>query len=251
MQKSVLENIASVNTNLSETPSSTHIQIIDPITHKRTTSSYLKREEVNSVVQSITDSLRKDNKRIVWSYLPKEQILVCTGFYTEHTKTKNGNDYSQTRDWASIGLDAKGEQITKQRIIDEEYLDVDEMLIQYTEVIDQMETDTATRSGTQPQEPIKKEQTMPLNITKTPENMTDVYALKTYVESVINTINKTVKEGLDSVSQETDVAKQIEQIDNVREVLIQKAKFQGMISEIAKTSELIKKIQLNISSYQK
>lgn len=101
--KNILEIIAAINTEISQTKPSCHLQIIDPKTMAITTSSYLRRKSENCVIQSTNVSLRKDNKRIVWSYIPNEHILVCTGFFNEHTKTKSGNSYEKCCEFASAG----------------------------------------------------------------------------------------------------------------------------------------------------
>lgn len=128
----VLETICSVNIDITTMPSLKHLQVIDPITYKVVPSSYMKQEGIQSIVQSIHTYLIKDNKRIVWTYLPEEKVLVCTGVFEEHTKTKAGNNYAKVRDFASVGLNANGEKITLAKIKSENYLDAFDLLVQYT-----------------------------------------------------------------------------------------------------------------------
>ena len=118
MKKSVIDNVYIINTDLNETRASTHIHFIDPTTLERKTSPYIKRENILCIVQSITNTLNKDNKRIIWTYVPGANVYVCTGVFTEHTKTKTGNTYAKVRDFASEGKDANGQTIDLSTVID-------------------------------------------------------------------------------------------------------------------------------------
>ncbi len=259
-QKFILETINSVNTNVPETPSSKHLQIINPATNARTNSPYMKKEFVNCVVQSITDRLYRDNKRIIWAYLPNDKILVCTGVLMEHTKTKSANEYKRLRTLASDCLNDKEELITPQKIMDEKYFDIEDLLNgnvktfvdeQETNELKQEEKIAEIRSGkmleTEHIEQVVDEQEKPINRDNIPKDLTDVFALETYINSVIEIIDRTVKSGLEHATNEKDVVKQIEEIDDVRKVLIQKEKIQNMIPEFTKTDELLKIITTNIN----
>ena len=266
-QKKVLDNINAVNTEVTETVSSTHLQIIKPDTHERTTSSYLKREDGNSIVQSITEPLYKDNKRIVWAYLPTEKMLVCTGVFAEHTKTKNGNSYSATRDYAAVGLDADGKEITMQRIKDEGYLNVSDLLKNGGKEID-FEQKTEIKEA-KPAAAIRPSiSTSVPEQTKTPEikkvdkktfvmpnikikNMVDVHAAKSQIEGLINMINQTVNQNLIAVTNEQDVSVQIKQLDLARDALVQKAKYEIILTEFDKTNDVLKQLQAYTNSHQK
>ncbi len=140
--KSVLDTINSVNTDIADTVSSNNLQIIDPKTGIRTISSYMKKEFINCVIQSISDCWFRDNKRIVWSYLPEDHVLVCTCVYAEHTNTKSKNHYKKIRMLASDCKNAKGEDITLHKILHEKYFDVDDLSGYTQQLTTELQTNT-------------------------------------------------------------------------------------------------------------
>lgn len=127
-QKFVLETINAVNIDITKTPQVKHLQVFDPTTKAIIPLTCIKHEDNSVLVQSISTNLYRDNKRIVWSYIPSERILVCTYVFAEHTKPKNSNMYEKVRKFASDGKDANGKEITLQRILDEKYCDTEDLL---------------------------------------------------------------------------------------------------------------------------
>lgn len=273
---SVLENVAAINTDICETIDSTHVHIINPKTHERTTSSYIKREDKLSLVQGLSSSLQ-DDKRIVWSYIPEDRLIVCVGVLKGHTNTKNKNSYSLMRDNAAKGLDAKGKKITLQKVLEEEYLDVDFLLKQYKEQEKQVEEVSATRAGIVPiladeqpikpivVKPVKKDYVKPETKIEqkaeqqksifqfdTPQDLCEVRVAEAQVNAIIKTLNNAIKQNLeDVVTEEDDVAKQLAQLDAVRDAIVQKAKLQAMISEIGKTDEILQKLRTHLNGHSK
>jgi hypothetical protein len=157
-------------------------------------------------------------------------------------------------------LNDKEELITPQKIMDEKYFDIEDLLNgnvktfvdeQETNELKQEEKIAEIRSGkmleTEHIEQVVDEQEKPINRDNIPKDLTDVFALETYINSVIEIIDRTVKSGLEHATNEKDVVKQIEEIDDVRKVLIQKEKIQNMIPEFTKTDELLKIITTNIN----
>ncbi len=130
--KFVLNTISSVNTDINKTNQGNAIQIIDPETKSKTTCGYMKKESGNCVVQSVDAPTSNDRKRIVWTYLPKEQILVCIGAQSEHFcstgQNKNSLLYKTNRIFAAKNMDANGVKLTIERIKNEKYFDVDILL---------------------------------------------------------------------------------------------------------------------------
>lgn len=308
--RSVLETIACVNVNPNETKTGLPLQIIDLKNNARTTCSYLQKENGNCIVQSTNNTISNDRKRIVWSYLPKEQILVCVKVYAEHycitKQNKESLKYARTLDCAAKSHDNDNVKITVNKIIHNDYLDVDDLLTQYpskepkepipeitepeqpaqtkpvvpaikreprkafsrpvinvkqnpkkafqkaTEASKPTKTITETRPNTEEQKPISivHEPTI-IKTGKTPKDLTDIYAMETYLNQFMKMLEKTIEEGLSYISSESDAAKQLNTLDNVREALVQKAKIQAMINEFGKTTELMKIIQSNINSRTK
>ena len=275
---SVLENVAAINTDICETIDSTHVHIINPKTHERTTSSYIKREDKLSLVQGLSSSLQ-DDKRIVWSYIPEDRLIVCVGVLKGHTNTKNKNSYSLMRDNAANGLDIKGKKITLQRVLEEEYLDVDFLLKQYKEQEKQVEKTSATRTGIAPiladeqqikthvVKPVKKvyvkpetkiepkteqPKQKPIIHIDTPQDLCEVRVAEAQINSIIKTLNNAIKQNLeDVVTEEDDVAKQLAQLDAVRDAIVQKAKLKLALSEIGKTDEILKVLLMHTKNHTK
>ena len=127
----VLNTIHSVNTDINKTESD-HVLIID--TEKKTTTpcGYIKKESGNCLVQSVDAPTSNDRKRIVWTYLPKEQILACISAHSEHFcssgQNKSSLEYKANRTFAAKGMDSNGEKITLEKIQNEKYFDVDILL---------------------------------------------------------------------------------------------------------------------------
>ncbi len=160
LKKAVIDNIRSLNADLNETYGSGHIQIIDMTTEARRPLAYIKRKDGYCIVQSVTDTLNKDNKRIVWTYLPQKHIYVCTAFFLEHTKTKKGNDYDRVCKYAAFRKDAKGKDIIASDIAsNENYLDVDDLWAEFNQPKTaqiKSEKPAETRSGKEPVKPAAK-----------------------------------------------------------------------------------------------
>ena len=323
-QMFVLKTIASVNVNVVETPQIDGLPIINPETHIQTMSSYMKHEDGQSLVQSIDSPLRTDNKRIVWSYLPEEKILVCTGCCPEHNANKRENKkYSRIRDLATIGQNANGEKLTLQKIKNEGYISVGilfEQLLSKTQpetCVEQKQKEektTATHTGKRlripatktekvnykphskyvakpglletAEQPVESAQKLveekdivptlveqpkeePIAIAlsteevkeaeqyidkifgvQKPKNQVDLLAMHTYIEKIIPAITDIINDGLESASKETDAAKKLEQINLIREALIQKNKIEKMMPEFSKTLLLLDTIQENTKRIQ-
>ncbi len=334
-QMFVLKTIASVNVNVVDTPQIDGLTIINPETHVQTMSSYMKHENGQSLVQSIDSAWVSDNKRIIWTYLPEEKVLVCTGCCPEHNANKRENNkYSRIRDLAAIGQNANGEKITLQKIKNEGYLNISvlfEQLLSKTQPetgnestsagiksetgAKQTEEKTvATRTGKRQRITIKKaekvnytprtkhnakpamlqdievikttvktiqepseksgiapilaEEPKPIALSteaikeaeqyidkalgiQTPQNMVDVYAIQTYLQTFVKTIDTIVKEGLQNVSEGTDTAEQLKQMDSIRKALVQKAKIENMMPEFDKTCMLLDMIKSNTNQHTK
>lgn len=175
LKKAVIDNIRSLNADLNETYGSGHIQIIDMTTEARRPLAYIKRKDKSCIVQSVTDTLNKDNKRIVWTYLPQKHIYVCTAFFLEHTKTKKGNDYERVCDYAADRKDAKGRDIIASDIAsNENYLDVDDLWAKFNQPqTAQIKTEkpVETRSGNQPVKPTVKPTEVKTPISANVENV--------------------------------------------------------------------------------
>jgi len=271
MQKMILENISLLNTDINETPSSTHIQIINPKTNERYTLSSIKRKSAYCIVQTISGNIHTDGKRIVYTYLPEDKILVCTGIFSEHSKTKNANGYKILCKFASAKLDASGKKLTKKRVIDEGYVEVTDLLndVKSVQVLSELsETKTtdsvATRSGdslkNQSSEsesikevksdkkpyfkPTTKIESKEETVVKidTPHDLLEIKVAEAKVQSLIDLITKNVNQNLVAITTEEDIAKQLEQIDLVRDALIQKAKYMSVLAESNKTNEILQKM---------
>ncbi|MBR5903989.1 MAG: hypothetical protein IKZ49_00455 [Alphaproteobacteria bacterium] len=272
MQKMILENISLLNTDINETPSSTHIQIINPQTSERYTLSSIKRKSAYCIVQTISGNIHTDGKRIIYTYLPDDKILVCTGIFSEHSKAKNANGYKILCKFASAKLDASGKKLTKKRVIDEGYIEVSDLLNdeKSTQVLSEIPkseptNSVATRSGdsikTQLPEPEtieevksdKKPYFSPATKIEqkaesvvqidTPHDLLEVKVAEAKIKSLIDLITKNVNQTLVAITTEEDVAKQLEQLDLTREALVQKAKYMNILAESNKTNELLQKMR--------
>ena len=311
MRKSVLEAVASVNADISKTKPSCHLQIIDEKNNVATQSSFLRRKSENCVIQSIGTSLCKDNKRIVWSYLPEERILACVSLYLEHTKTKSGNSYERSCYLASTGRDANGEKITTQKIKEEDYYNVGFLLARCNAEINEEqnaeEEYAETRSSKRPRihvtkttektlayksskaqpttvpvtqkaekAPVKENKTEDIVEEKTeeakdvvptpieqkeekvmktediintqikPENMAAVQAIQTYFQGIIKTLEEVADQGLMVASNEEDVAKKLQKIDDARELIVKKSELINIMTPgINDICRLVQQIQSN------
>ncbi len=327
-QMFVLKTIASVNVNVVDTPQIDGLPIINPETHVQTMSSYMKHEDGQSLVQSIDSPWRTDNKRIIWSYLPEEKVLVCTGCCPDHNANiRENKKYSRIRDLAAIGQNANGEKLTLKKIKDEGYISIGILFEQllskaqpetFVEQEQVEEKPVATHTGKRSripatktekvdykphskyvakpsvlqkteavktpvestQKPVEEAGIVPTLVdeqpkeepiaialsteevkeaeqyidkilgVQTPKNQVDLLALHTYIEKIIPAITDIINDGLESASKETDAAKQLEQINLVREALIQKNKIEKMMPEFSKTFLLLDTIQENTKRIQ-
>ncbi len=127
----VLKTIYSVNTDINKTESD-HILVIDPEKKTMAPCGYIKKESGNCLVQSVDAPTSNDRKRIVWTYLPKEQILACISAHSEHFcssgQNKSSLEYKINRTFAAKSMDSNGEKITPEKIQNENYFDVEVLL---------------------------------------------------------------------------------------------------------------------------
>ena len=234
LKKAVIDNIRSLNADLNETYGSGHIQIIDMTTEARRPLAYIKRKDGYCIVQSVTDTLNKDNKRIVWTYLPQKHIYVCTAFFLEHTKTKKGNDYERVCNYAAGSTDAKGRDIIASDIAsNENYLDVDDLWAEFNQPKTaqiKSEKPAETRPGKEPvKQPVKPE-----NIEKVKKPVSaDIEEVKGPTNAEI----KQVKAGVEAKEEEGEKPAVIEEkpITNLSDVITAQKQVEALIKLINKT----------------
>lgn len=129
-QKSVLRTICSVNLDPRITSDNSTLQILDTKTHTRTICSFLEKKGTQCVTQSI-DTPRLDRKRLVWTYLPENQILVCTGYFSDH-QGANRNEYVSAECNAKCGKDITNRKIEALEIIQcDKYYDAAKLLEEF------------------------------------------------------------------------------------------------------------------------
>ena len=243
IKKLVINNIYAINTDLNETRASAHVNFIVPETLERKASPYIKRENDLCIVQSISNTLNKDNKRIIWTYVPNARVFVCTGVFTEHTKAKTGNNYAKVRDFASFGKDATGQPIDLSTIIDNpNYIDVDDLWAKFNQPqTAQIKTEkpVETRSGNHPVKPAVKPAEVKTPIGANVENVKSPASID--IEDVKDPTNTEIEQAKSGLTKEegTEPEKPViipdKPVANLSDVIVAQKQVEAVIKLINAT----------------
>ena len=129
-QKSVLKTICSINLDPRLTSDNSTLQILDKETNIKTICSFLEKKGTQGISQSI-DTARIDRKRLVWTYLPENQILVCVGYFADHQGASK-IEYVSAICNAKCGKDVNGRKIESLEIIQsDKYYDAEKILEEF------------------------------------------------------------------------------------------------------------------------